>query len=72
MRVQRMLAISDLILSRHLVYFGHTLRARVRLLIKVHNLQTDRQSLEIQPSHMQNPAYFVRTVGGGGEEVAAC
>jgi hypothetical protein len=36
-----------------------TPRARGCLLIKVHNLQTDRQSLGIQPSRMQNPAYIV-------------
>lgn len=48
-RAQHVLVISDLILSRHHVYFEYTLRTRVRLLIKVHNLQTDRLSPEIQP-----------------------
>jgi len=58
------------------VYFGHAhTRARARihtlwgcLLIKVHNLQTDRQSLGIQPSRMQNPAYIVYTCGKGKRE----
>lgn len=53
------------ILSRRLLDFGHTLQTQVYLFIKVHNLQVDRQSLEIQLGNMQNPAYIsvVHVVG---------